>query len=491
VGTIACAATIAACSGEEAATREPAAKDGTIRLEVRADADGNLRLEGSIANAKYVGIYPNPDRWSSIELVIDATGIPRTRCTRDGVVSTCTETPFFVELAAVRVPAATTNLGIRSGGAPSEPSSGDGASGDSTSSDAAAPSAPAPTAPSEPAASGDGGVKVTVTDVDGEKVAETTIPPPSGSPAPAPAGSTCGGAATGGSPGQGGFAKNGETQACAAASLADTPGCDGTTVAAAAKVYCDAVNAQLPAEDKIDCSVLTNPAYVPSALPDTRSGGDCSTYWEPARAAVEAYKSCAKVDLLLTQWRDRSRHELISNGVCRSSPLMLDLDGDGIHATSLAEGVSFDLLGTGEKVRSAWSDGKDAFLALDRNANGAIDGAAELFGNASGGGTHEDGFAALAELDDNGDGAIDAKDRAFGHLVVWRDADRNGVSAPGELSTLRDAGIRRLSLHAVRTSGPSSLDVHGNAIPLVASFERDGGKTGMLVDVFFRFKPIR
>jgi hypothetical protein len=196
-----------------------------------------------------------------------------------------------------------------------------------------------------------------------------------------------------------------------------------------------------------------------------------------------------KVSLLETQWRDRSRHELIAHGVCTSSPLILDLDGDGIHLSSLEQGVSFDLLGVGQKVRSAWTDGRDAFLALDRNGNGQIDAASELFGNATAERSYADGFAALAELDDDGNGIIDARDRAFGHLLLWRDADRNGVSAPEELTTLREAGVRWISVSAVRQTGPSSLDMYGNEIPLLAEFGRRDGTRGTLVDAFLRYKP--
>jgi hypothetical protein len=496
LATIGCVTMLSACSGSEPAPPKTAKDDGTVRLTLTSDADGNLRLDGTPSDPGYVGIYANPDRWSSIEFLLGDDAIPVARCTRDGVQLECTETPFFVEVRRNVAAVSTGDVHVRTFGVPAgsvpPPPPEDEPAADST-----APTAPAaPAAPSAPAAPAveDKGVTVTVTDVHGKEVATKTTSgtAPATSPT-APAGSTCGGAAVGGSPGQGGFSKSGSTRACEAASLADTPGCDGTTVAAAAKVYCDSVNAQLPAADKIDCSVLTSGSYVPGPLPESRSGGDCSTYWEPARAAVDAagHGDCMKVDLLLTQWRDRARHELIGNGVCRSSPLVLDLDGDGIHLSALAEGVKFDLLGGGQKVWSAWTDGKDALLALDRDGNGQIDGAAELFGNATAGGSYADGFAALAELDDDGNGAIDARDRAFGHLVVWRDADRDGTSTPRELMTLAEAGIKRLSIVAVRRDGPSSLDGHGNAIPLVTEFERTNGTRGALVDAFFRFKPVR
>jgi hypothetical protein len=295
----------------------------------------------------------------------------------------------------------------------------------------------------------------------------------------------------GGAPGNGGFSSNGGTDACTAASLPNAPGCDASTVVSAAQVYCDSVNQLVANFGTLNCSVLTNPNYVPSPLPAVRSGGDCSTYWEPASSAVSSstYGSCQKVTLLLTQWRDRARHELIANGVCVSSPLVLDLDGDGIHLSSLAQGVSFDLLARGREVRSAWTDGRDALLALDRNENGQIDDATELFGNATGGEDFADGFAALATLDDNGDGAIDARDAAYSSLVLWRDANRDGRSDPGELVALHDAGVRRIFVLAVRRDRASSLDEHGNELTLVSQFERTDGSRGMVADAFLRYRP--
>jgi hypothetical protein len=493
--------TLSACSSSDSdhADAKAATPTGEIRLTLQAEgADAtSLKIDGVPADAHYIGIYPNPQRWDSVEFTLGRDGIPVTRCVRDGIAKPCSETPFFVEVKRNVAAPAAGSVAVRTTGVPAPSGSSEPAPPDSSAgtSDTGAPPPSASSAPpSAPPA--DTGGSVDVYDTTGKKVATVPIggaPAPSSGGAGAPAGSTCGGAAVGGAPGTGGFSKNGTTGACEAASLADTPGCDGSTVAAAAKVYCDAVNAQLGAGQKIDCSVLTNPDYAPSALPSSRTGGDCSTYWEPARDAVTAggFGACQKVSLLLTQWRDRSRHELISHGVCTSSPLILDLDGDGIHLSSLENGVKFDLLGVGQKVFSAWTDGKDALLALDRDGNGQIDGASELFGNATGGATYEDGFAALAQLDEDGNGAIDSRDTAFKYLLLWRDANRDGVSTPAELTTLGEAGVRRLAVSAVRRGGPSSLDVHGNSIPLVADFERRDGTRGQLVDAFLRYRPLR
>jgi hypothetical protein len=482
--TLGCVTVLSACSSAEADGTAIAEETAEVRLTLHADGpDGRLTLKGAPADPHYIGLYPNPDRWESIELVVGSDGIPVTRCLRAGAVAACSETPFFIEIrraAAVSSDA----VAVRTFGVPGE-GSGEGAP---EGTDAAEDSGDEPgDPPGEAGEPQDQETTVVVTDVHGKKVAEKKVGASSGG------GSTCGGDAASGAPGQGGFSKNGSERACTSASLEDRPGCDGTTVEAAAKVYCDAVNAELGSDDQIACSALTDPGYVPSPLPESREGGDCSTYWEPARSAVTeaGYGSCEKVTLLLTQWRDRSRRELISNGVCRSSPLVLDLDGDGIRLSSLSQGTSFDLLATGEKVWAAWTDGKDALLALDRNGNGIIDDASELFGNVSGGESYADGFAALAALDDDGNGAIDARDRVFGHLVLWRDANRDGLSTDSELTTLREAGIRRLPVTAVRRQGPSSLDAHGNSIPLVTEFERSDGTRGMFVDAFLRYRPSR
>jgi hypothetical protein len=63
-------------------------------------------------------------------------------------------------------------------------------------------------------------------------------------------------------------------------------------------------------------------------------------------------------------------------------PLVVDVQGDGYRFTSPENGVMFDLDGTGTPQRVASTDAgsDDAFLALDHNHNGRIDGGRELFG---------------------------------------------------------------------------------------------------------------
>ena len=101
-----------------------------------------------------------------------------------------------------------------------------------------------------------------------------------------------------------------------------------------------------------------------------------------------------------------------------NDPLTLDLDADGIETTGInpATPILFDHAGTGVKTATGWLKPDDAFLVLDRNANGTIDSGKELFGDATPlatGGTASDGFAALAQEDTNLDGLVNAADAHF------------------------------------------------------------------------------
>jgi len=120
------------------------------------------------------------------------------------------------------------------------------------------------------------------------------------------------------------------------------------------------------------------------------------------------------------------------------SPILIDLTpqpSDRYRLSSADDGVLFDLDADGDLEQTAWvTNGQNvAFLALDRDGNGMIDNGSELIGNYTLPGV-SNGFAALALLEaHNRDGVIDARDPLFAKLLLWRDANRNGVSEPREL----------------------------------------------------------
>jgi hypothetical protein len=133
-----------------------------------------------------------------------------------------------------------------------------------------------------------------------------------------------------------------------------------------------------------------------------------------------------------------------------NTPILLNPGTGTYQFTSAANGVRFDIRADGSPRLVAWTlpDSDVAFLALDRNANGAIDDGAELFGSATtlaSGVRARHGFEALAELDGNGDGVLSPLDPKWMSLLLWTDRDHNGASAPGELQRLPDSRLAWLA----------------------------------------------
>lgn len=122
----------------------------------------------------------------------------------------------------------------------------------------------------------------------------------------------------------------------------------------------------------------------------------------------------------------------------KSDPLALDLNGDGLRTTGVENGVLFDINGDGIKEKSSFVSGGDAFLAYDKNGNGMIDGAKELFGDSNG---YQNGFAELASYDENKDGKIDSSDAIYDQLQLFS-MDKNQQQ---QLSSLSESGITSIS----------------------------------------------
>jgi hypothetical protein len=159
------------------------------------------------------------------------------------------------------------------------------------------------------------------------------------------------------------------------------------------------------------------------------------------------------------------------------SPLVIDLNGDGIHTTSIdLSSGTFDLLNNGNPISSGWLSPEDGFLAMDTNGNGIIDDRSELFGGAVG-----EGFAKLASFDTNLDGSVDAKDERFADLKLWQDANGNHRTDAGELSSLAERGVASLSTRYVM----APTEQNGNWLLEHGTATFQDGRTVSLVDAYF------
>ncbi|HLL18067.1 MAG TPA: heme utilization protein, partial [Rubrivivax sp.] len=166
------------------------------------------------------------------------------------------------------------------------------------------------------------------------------------------------------------------------------------------------------------------------------------------------------------------------------SPIVLDLDGNGVQTRAAADGVMFDVAGTGTQHKIGWVGGGDALLVRDRNGNGTIDDGGELYGvgtrNAEGQ-RMGNGYAALALEDSNGDGKVNTDDAHFGELKLWVDANYDGKSDAGELRGLLEMGVLELNLNAFSSDRVDN----GNLVALISSYTGTDGRSHEMADVWF------
>jgi YD repeat-containing protein len=181
------------------------------------------------------------------------------------------------------------------------------------------------------------------------------------------------------------------------------------------------------------------------------------------------------------------------------SPLILDLDGDGVETTAVGSGTYFDHNANGFAESTGWVAGDDGLLVRDLNGNGRIDSGRELFGSETllgSGALAANGFSALAELDKlvnggNADGKITSADTAFIDLKLWKDLDADGYTSEGELLTLTEAGVQSISLAYTESTNLSArTDASGNLHQLTGSYTSTDGTARSATDVWFTANPM-
>jgi RHS repeat-associated protein len=204
---------------------------------------------------------------------------------------------------------------------------------------------------------------------------------------------------------------------------------------------------------------------------------------DPADKAAAANKATKLIDDPKEKSGDIQGVEgKVEDGENNSSPLILDLDGDGIELSPLENSnVFWDIDVDGFREQVGWVDPDDGLLAIDLNGNGRIDDHSELFGTDT-----IDGFTILSAYDTDLDGVITAADAQFNDLLVWRDLDQDGISDAGELQSLDDLSIATIDLNATSVSQTNE----GHDVTDISTYTLADGTERAIHDVWFNFDNV-
>lgn len=180
------------------------------------------------------------------------------------------------------------------------------------------------------------------------------------------------------------------------------------------------------------------------------------------------------------------------------TPIVIDLDGDGIKTSSVRWGTYFNMAalennqGIGQNHRTAWLGGdyvdvnsdprvnmdvrlqsNDGFLVIPND--GQVTSSTQMFGDnmTVAGQSYENGFQALQAFAGKTCSSDEIRNRYVGpwdgdiyenQLKVWVDRNRNGVSEEGEILSLREAKIA--AINACHIVHQEETDLFGNGTQL-------------------------
>jgi hypothetical protein len=160
------------------------------------------------------------------------------------------------------------------------------------------------------------------------------------------------------------------------------------------------------------------------------------------------------------------------------TPVVLDLDGDGVELLDASEGVRFDWNLDGRAEATGWVGHDDGFLVYDYDHDRQVNRPDELALRQYSPGASTD-LEGLQAFDSNDDGRFDKNDANWNDFGVWQDRNSNGITDTGEFSSLDELGIVAVNLE----SNEQYEEVNGNVVYGTTSFVREDETTGEVADV--------
>ncbi|NLG05070.1 MAG: hypothetical protein GX567_14750 [Clostridia bacterium] len=171
------------------------------------------------------------------------------------------------------------------------------------------------------------------------------------------------------------------------------------------------------------------------------------------------------------------QNEFISEeaGYIFTDPLVINLDSNAASVSD--QKFLFDLDADGKEEQISFADQGSGFLALDKNEDGKINDGSELFGTKSG-----DGFKDLSVYDKDHNGWIDEADEVFSKLRIYT-KDENGND---KLIDLKSAGVGALYLgHVSSEFSLNQLETNqtNGVIRSTGMYLKENGEAGTLQHV--------
>lgn len=171
----------------------------------------------------------------------------------------------------------------------------------------------------------------------------------------------------------------------------------------------------------------------------------------------------------------------------QQSPIVLDLNGQGLKFTSFADSqVLFDQNGDGEVELTGWAQAGTGMLVLDRNGDGVINNGGEMSFSADVPNGVSD-LEGLRAYDTNQNGFFDSGDGQFAAFRIWDDSNQDGVSQATELKSLSYYGINAINLTLTLT-GQTAVGATDNVLYGTTEFVRTNGTKGVVGDMVFAYQ---